>query len=45
MNEAIAANGLEPVIDRRFDFAEAPDAYRHMEAAGHFGKITIALPG
>ncbi len=45
MNAAIAANRLEPVIDRSFDFAAAPDAYRHMEAAGHFGKIAITLPG
>jgi NADPH:quinone reductase-like Zn-dependent oxidoreductase len=44
MNAAIAANRLEPVIDRSVDFAAAPDAYHHMEAAGHFGKITITLP-
>jgi NADPH:quinone reductase-like Zn-dependent oxidoreductase len=44
MNAAIAANGLEPVIDRGFDFANAKVAYRHMEAAGHFGKITITMP-
>jgi NADPH:quinone reductase-like Zn-dependent oxidoreductase len=44
MNAAIAANGLEPVIDRGFDFADAKVAYRHMEAAGHFGKITITMP-
>ena len=38
MNAAIGAGGLKPVIDRRFAFA---DAYRCMEAAGHFGKIVI----
>ena len=41
MNAAIGAGGLKPVIDRRFAFADAPDAYRCMEAAGHFGKIVI----
>lgn len=41
MNAAISAGGLEPVIDQRFAFADAPDAYRCMEAAGHFGKIVI----
>ena len=41
MNAAIEAGGLKPVIDRRFAFADAPDAYRCMEAAGHFGKIVI----
>ena len=41
MNAAIESGGLKPVIDRRFSFADAPDAYRCMEAAGHFGKIVI----
>ena len=41
MNAAIEAGGLKPVIDRRFAFADAPDAYRCMETAGHFGKIVI----
>jgi len=42
MNRAIAANGLEPVIDKVFPFAEAKDAYRHLKGQGHFGKIIIA---
>ena len=41
MNAAIEAGSLRPVIDRRFAFADAPAAYRCMEAAGHFGKIAI----
>ena len=41
MNAAIEAGGLKPVLDRRFAFANAADAYRCMEAAGHFGKIVI----
>ena len=41
MNAAIGAGGLKPAIDRRFAFADARDAYRCMEAAGHFGKIVI----
>ena len=43
MNAAIEAGGLKPVIDRRFAFADAPAAYRCMEAAGHFGKIVIEV--
>ena len=43
MNRAIQTNAMRPVIDRVFPFAEAPAAYRHLEAAGHFGKIVIAL--
>ncbi len=42
MNRAIAAGGLEPVIDRIFPFAEAKEAYRHLKGQGHFGKVVIA---
>jgi NADPH:quinone reductase-like Zn-dependent oxidoreductase len=44
MNRAIAAHGLKPVIDRTFAFEEARDAFRHMQAAGHFGKIVVTIP-
>ena len=43
MNRAVALHAIRPVIDRVFPFDEALAAYRHMEAAGHFGKIVIAL--
>ena len=39
----IAAAELRPVIDRSFAFEEAPEAYRTMQAAGHFGKLVIEL--
>jgi NADPH:quinone reductase-like Zn-dependent oxidoreductase len=42
MNRAIALDGLRPVVDRVFPFAEAPEAFRYMQAAGHFGKIVIS---
>ncbi|TAJ42626.1 MAG: NAD(P)-dependent alcohol dehydrogenase [Reyranella sp.] len=42
MNRAIAANGLRPVIDKVFPFAEAKEAYRHLKSQNHFGKIVIA---
>jgi NADPH:quinone reductase-like Zn-dependent oxidoreductase len=32
---------LRPVVERSFAFAELPDAYRHMEAGRHFGKVVI----
>ncbi len=41
MNRAIATAALRPVIDRSFAFEEAPEAYRAMRAAGHFGKLVI----
>ena len=42
MNRAFARNKLEPVLDRVFPFAEAPEAYRHLESGAHFGKVVIA---
>jgi NADPH:quinone reductase-like Zn-dependent oxidoreductase len=43
MNRAIEQAALEPVIDRRFAFADARDAYHAMRAAGHFGKLVITI--
>lgn len=43
MSRAVAASGLRPVIDRTFDFEEAPAAYRALEAGRHFGKIVIRV--
>jgi NADPH:quinone reductase-like Zn-dependent oxidoreductase len=43
MNRAIAANGLRPVVDKVFPFAEAKAAYRHLQSAAHFGKVVIRV--
>jgi len=43
MNAAIAANRLEPVVDRTFGFDEAAAAYRHLESGKHFGKVVISI--
>lgn len=43
MNEFLAVNEIRPVVDRVTSFAEAPDAFRHMASAAHFGKICIAV--
>ncbi len=43
MNRAIAVNGLKPVIDRVFPFAEAREALRHLQGAGHVGKVVISV--
>ena len=43
MNRAIEHHRIEPVIDHALGFDSAPDAYRAMQAAGHFGKIVIRL--
>jgi NADPH:quinone reductase-like Zn-dependent oxidoreductase len=42
MNRAIEADGLKPVIDKVFPFAEAKEAYRHLKSQAHFGKIVIS---
>ena len=43
MNNAISQAKLKPVIDRIFPFQDAPEAFRHMESAAHFGKIVITV--
>jgi NADPH:quinone reductase-like Zn-dependent oxidoreductase len=40
---AVAANDFQPVIDRTFPFAEAPDAYAHLHQAEHVGKVMIRM--
>jgi NADPH:quinone reductase-like Zn-dependent oxidoreductase len=34
---------LQPVVDKTFAFAEAPEACRYFEAGRHFGKVAIAM--
>lgn len=43
MNRAILLAGMRPVVDRVFAFDEARQAFLHMQAAAHFGKIVIRL--
>ena len=42
MNKAIALAELKPVVDRVFPFEDAQASLRHMESAGHFGKIVVS---
>lgn len=39
--DAIAANGLRPVIEKRYAFADAIEAFREMERGEHVGKVLI----
>lgn len=43
MNRAIAAHELRPVVDRVFGFDEAPDAFAHLGAGKHFGKVVVRV--
>lgn len=41
--KAVDANGMEPVINRRFGFSEAREAYAYLASGNHFGKIMIEM--
>ncbi|MFL2771653.1 MAG: NAD(P)-dependent alcohol dehydrogenase [Rhodospirillaceae bacterium] len=40
---AIEVNGLDPVIDRVFDFDQARQAYGHLDSGSHIGKVVIKI--
>ena len=41
--DAIEINGFDPVVDRVFDFDQAPQAYEHLDGASHIGKVVIKI--
>jgi NADPH:quinone reductase-like Zn-dependent oxidoreductase len=41
--KAVDVNKLKPVIDKAFDFDAAPEAFRYLKSAQHFGKIVIKI--
>ena len=43
MNRALELREVHPVVDRVFEFGEAPEAYRHLESQRHFGKVVIRV--
>jgi len=43
MNAFISEHGIRPLIDRVFEFEEAPAAYEYMESGDFMGKIVIRL--
>jgi len=40
---AIANHGIVPVVDQVFDWGSASDAFQHVAAGGHFGKVAITV--
>ena len=40
---AVEANGIQPVIDKVFPFAEAGAAYAYLKSGAHVGKVLIKL--
>jgi len=43
MTRAITQHKIKPVIDQVFPFDQAPEAYRHLTTATHFGKLVITI--
>jgi NADPH:quinone reductase-like Zn-dependent oxidoreductase len=43
LNRALERAGLHPVIDRVFAFEQARQAYEHLQAGRHFGKVVIRV--
>jgi NADPH:quinone reductase-like Zn-dependent oxidoreductase len=43
MNAAVEKYAIKPVVDRVFPFDQFREAFRHMDGAGHFGKVVIRL--
>lgn len=43
MNRFVAQHRIKPVVDKVFDFAEAPAAYEYQQRGAHFGKVVIAV--
>jgi len=39
----VAVAKIRPVVDRCFSFEELPDAYHHLAAGTHFGKVGVML--
>lgn len=43
LNAHLAAHPTKPVIDRVFAFDQFAEAFEHLEAASHFGKVVIRV--
>ncbi len=43
LNAALAANRIEPVIDKVFPLEDARAAFEHLQNGSHFGKVVLSL--
>ena len=43
LNPLVAAGNLRPTIDRRYPFAEIPEAVRYLEGGRARGKVVMSL--
>lgn len=42
MNRALSRHKVKPVVDKMFNFQDAPAAYEYVRAGKHFGKVVIS---
>ena len=45
MVRAIDAHGIKPIVDQRYAFADAREAYENLPKGNHFGKLVIEMDG
>ena len=43
LNRALAANKIEPVVDKTFAFEQAKEAYEYLASGNHFGKVVVRV--
>jgi NADPH:quinone reductase-like Zn-dependent oxidoreductase len=43
LNRALTQSGIRPVIDKVFPFESAAEAFEHLAAGSHFGKVVIRV--
>jgi NADPH:quinone reductase-like Zn-dependent oxidoreductase len=43
MNRFLAEHGMHPIVDRIYGFNEVPEAFAHLRAGSHFGKVVVEL--
>ncbi len=43
LNAFVTEHRIRPIVDRAFPFNAATDAFAHLEAAGHFGKVAVTI--
>ncbi|MGJ5201611.1 zinc-dependent alcohol dehydrogenase family protein [Bradyrhizobium sp. HKCCYLRH1030] len=43
MNRFLSEHAIHPIVDRVYDFDDAPEAFAHLRTAAHFGKIVLKL--
>ena len=43
LNRCLETNAIRPIVDRTFEFADAPAAYDHLKSGSHFGKVAVRI--